>query len=95
MFSSLRYHLTMFIFKVEKRLRISTFLFPFRLITRFYEIYKFKSIKKNNNIKAFSNYFLDISKIDKKSELTIISGYSLQHIFEEELKNNYRIKNLI
>lgn len=97
MFSSLRYHLTMFIFKVEKRLRISTFfLFPFRLITRFYEIYKFKSIKKNNNIKAFSNYFLDISKIDKKSELTIISGgIAYNTFFEEELKNNYRIKNLI
>ena len=87
----------MFIFKVEKRLRISTFfLFPFRLITRFYEIYKFKSIKKNNNIKAFSNYFLDISKIDKKSELTIISGgIAYNTFFEEELKNNYRIKNLI
>lgn len=97
MLSSIRYHLTMWIFKIEKRLRISLyFIFPFRLITRLYELSKFKNIKKKNNIETFSNYFLDTSKIDKDTELTVISGgIAYNTYFEEELKNKYRIKNLI
>ena len=84
----------MFVFRLEKKLRITLyFFFPFRFFTRIYEIFFFKNYNKNLNIKKVSNYYLDLSKIINKEINVVSAGIAYNTQFEEQLVfNRYKIR---
>ena len=87
------YKLRSLIIKIEKRTKISLFIFfPFRLLLVILETIL---LKKNKSLSKFSNYFIDSKKLQNK-ELVIISGGVGHDIsFEEKIYQSFKVKKMI